>query len=149
MTLPAHTTDAPASRDLFTRMADWFRDCTRRLIEEREWLTLDRPERGRIAHDLGMGTGDMDALMHDSGGSAELDQVLARTGLQHTATVSGAMHDLQRVCGLCHDRGECRDWLAVPAEAHPDAMVPDFCPNRDELGALRTMQQRRTALAGK
>ncbi|MCW0233261.1 MAG: DUF6455 family protein [Ferrovibrio sp.] len=121
-------------------LADWFKGSFRRLAEEREWQSLDRPERGRIAHDLGMTSSALDTLIAESGGSAELDDVLGRTGLRQTAAMYGALHDMQRVCGLCQARGECRDWLSIPAEARDDAVTPYFCPNREELKLLHEMQ---------
>lgn len=127
-------------RDLIGRMAAWFRDCFHRLAEEREWQGLDRPERGRIAQDLGMGSADLGAVIASSGGSAELDELLARTGLRNTAAMRGGLHDMQRLCGQCHARSDCRDWLSVPAEARDDAVLPYFCPNRGELNMLREMQ---------
>jgi hypothetical protein len=106
-------------------MDTWVRDCFHHLSEEREWQG-DRPERGRIAHDLGMG-------------SADLDEVLARTGLRNTVAMRGGLHDMQRVCGHCRARSDCCDWLSVPAEARDDAALPYFCPNLDEREVLREM----------
>ncbi len=131
-------------RDLVGRMTDWVKDCFRRDADLREWQGLDGAERGRVAHDLGMGSGDLGTLMAASGGAAELDDLLTRTGLQQAAAMRGALHDLQRVCGLCQQRSDCRDWLSVPVDARDEGAMPQFCPNREELQALREMHEGRS-----
>ena len=73
-------------------------------------------------------------------GSRALDIMLRRLELQQAAAMRGALPDLQRVCGLCRHRSDCRDWLSVPAEARDEAALPYFCPNREELEVLREMQ---------
>lgn len=135
-------TDKPTAddRSLVARVADGVKSCLRRDGESREWQALDRAERGRIAHDVGMGSAELGSLIAGSDGAAELDEVLRRTGLQPEAAMRGMLPDMQRVCGLCRDRGECRDWLSVPAEARDDAALPYFCPNRDEVEMLRDLR---------
>lgn len=150
--IPARTGQSlptAAARDPLSRFGHWMKDCFRRLAETQEWQGLHPAERGRIARDVGIGSSDLNALLSESGGSAELEQLLQRTGLRDTAQQCGALHDLQRVCGLCRERGECRDWLAVPAKPHGDATVPSFCPNRAELNALRIRQIRRAGAAAR
>jgi hypothetical protein len=131
------------------RLTCWLRDKVRRRSDYQEWQSLNSRDRSRIAHDLGIDRAELDVLMQESGGTVELDKLLARTELRETASLSGAMPDLQRVCALCEDKGECRDWLAVPAKPNNHATVPGFCPNRGELNALRVQQIRRGAAANR
>lgn len=105
-----------------------------------EWQALGVADRRRMAQDLGLSGGDLGVLIAGSGGAAELDELLRRLELQHTVAMRGALPDMQRVCGLCRNRSDCRDWLAVPAEVRDDAALPYFCPNREELEVLREMQ---------
>lgn len=140
------TTSSPVSP--INRFGGWLRHWMQRMAAQRvaqgEWDALGRRERCRIANDLGIDDCDMSALLQDGRGTSELDQLLARTGLQAAATRSGALHDLQRVCALCADKDECRDWLAVPAQPNDHAVMPGFCPNRGELNGLREQQMRQT-----
>ena len=121
------------------RIAGWLKRRWQRHSEAMEWRSLANEERGRIAHDLAMGASEMTAFMRDSEGSAELETVLARNGLQ----AGDLLHDMQRVCGLCPDRGRCRDWLAAHQAAQasvPDAARtswPFFCPNAGTLAELK------------
>jgi hypothetical protein len=105
----------------------------------REWQALDAAEQRRVAQDLGLSCGDLGALIAGGGGAAELDELLRRMNLQQAAAMHGALPDLQRVCTLCRNRSDCRDWLSIPAEARDDAALPFFCPNREELDVLREM----------
>ncbi|WP_341894585.1 DUF6455 family protein [Ferrovibrio terrae] len=121
-------------------LAGWFRQYWRRLSAAREWQGLDSPERGRIAQDLGMGGGDLGALMRESAGCAEFDCLLARAGLGRTTSLHGLpVHDLQRACGQCPERAGCREWLERTADMGGAAtgIAPDFCPNRPALAELK------------
>lgn len=104
-----------------------------------EWQALDAAEQRRMAQDLGLSCGDLGGLIAGSGGTAELDELLRRMNLQQVAALRGALPDLQRVCALCGNRSDCRDWLSIPAEARDEAALPHFCPNREELEVLREM----------
>jgi hypothetical protein len=127
-------------RSLASRLLTGVKDCFGRIGADREWQSLDGGERRRIAHDLGLNDAELGSFIAESGGSAELDEVLARTELQQTAAMQGALPDLQRVCGLCQHRDECREWLSIPAEARDEMAVPFFCPNREELQVLSEMK---------
>lgn len=130
----------PADRGAIDSLVAGVKETFSRAAEMREWLTLDGYERRRIAQDLGLSGSDLGTLIAESGGAAELDELLRRNGLQTAAALHGALPDLQRVCGLCRSRSECRDWLSIPAEARDEASLPYFCPNREELQMLREMQ---------
>lgn len=130
----------PADRGTINSLMAGVKETFSRAAEMREWLTLDGYERRRIAQDLGLSGSDVGTLIAESGGAAELDELLRRNGLQVAAAVHGALPDLQRVCGLCRSRSECRDWLSIPVEARDEAALPYFCPNRQELEMLRDMQ---------
>lgn len=136
MTEAEKTTERGALDSLVAGVKETF--C--RAAEMREWLALDGYERKRIAQDLGLSGSDVGTLIADSGGTAELDELLHRTHLQTAAAMHGALPDLQRVCSLCRSRGECRDWLSVPVEARDEDAVPYFCPNRPEIDMLREME---------
>lgn len=128
------------TRSLAGRLLAGVKDCFGRGSSVQEWQALDTSERRRVAQDLGLGGGDLGLLIAGSGGAAELDELLRRLELQQAAAMRGALPDLQRVCGLCRHRSDCRDWLSVPAEARDEAALPYFCPNREELEVLREMQ---------
>jgi hypothetical protein len=127
-------------RNLAARLMDGVKDCFGRAGSGYEWRALEDGERRRIAQDLGMSGSDLGTHIAGSGGAAELDEVLARTGLRQTAAMRGGLHDMQRVCGQCRQRGDCRDWLSIPAEARDEMAVPEFCPNKAELDVLHEMQ---------
>lgn len=139
---------SPTFSSPMSRFGGWLRSWMLHMATRRagrgEWDALGRRERCRIANDLGIGDCEMSALLQDGRGSIELDKLLARTGLHETASRSGALHDLQRVCALCTDKDACRDWLAVPAKPNNHATMPGFCPNRAELNGLRVQQIRET-----
>ncbi|MEK9970364.1 MAG: DUF6455 family protein, partial [Ferrovibrio sp.] len=124
------------ARSLATRLIDGVKDCFGRAGSAYEWRGLDDGERRRIAQDMAMSGSDLSAFIAGSGGSAELAELLGRTGLQQTAAVYGALHDMQRVCGFCQQRSDCRDWLSIPAEARDETAMPPFCPNKPELEVL-------------
>ncbi|QDO99135.1 hypothetical protein FNB15_18475 [Ferrovibrio terrae] len=130
----------PGERSVVGSLLDDVKETFCRAARLREWQSLDGCERRRVAQDLGLSGGDVGTLIAESGGTAELDELLRRGDLQQTAAMRGALPDLQRVCALCRQRSECRDWLSVPAEARDDAALPYFCPNREELEVLREMQ---------
>lgn len=138
--MTAETQDNDPVVHPITTLAGWLKQRFRHMAEDHEWQALDQVDRTRIAHDLGMSSSELDVLMADGGGSAELDVLLGRLGLRQAAAVYGALHDMQRVCGLCQMREDCRDWLAVPAEARDEGAQPYFCPNHDELKLLQELQ---------
>lgn len=121
------------------RFLDWLAGPFQRGKALREWRDLDRADRSRIAHDLALGRSELDGVLQQGGGAAELTMLLDRAGLYRTAGLSGTLPDLERVCALCRERRDCRDWLAVPMKpGEPLGVMPGFCPNRDELEALRS-----------
>lgn len=121
------------------RFLDWLAGPFQRAGALREWRGLDRGDRSRIAHDLALASGELETVMARGGGSAELTTLLDRADLHRKAVLSGTLPDLQRVCALCIERQGCRDWLAVPMKPdEPLGVMPGFCPNRDELDALRS-----------
>jgi len=126
------------------RFGGWLRSWMLRMATQAEWEALGQRERCRIANDLGVGDCEMSNLLHSGRGTTELDQLLRRAGLRDIAARSGALHDLQRVCTLCADKDDCREWLTVQARPHQHAALPGFCPNRGELNVLRQQQSRAT-----
>lgn len=132
----SHDTDG---RSRVARLLADVKDYFSRAGGAQEWQALDAAEQRRVAQDLGLSCGDLGVLIAGGGGAAELDELLRRLNLQLAAGMRGALPDLQRVCALCRNRSDCRDWLSIPAEARDDAALPYFCPNREELEVLREM----------
>lgn len=130
----------PEERGAIDSLVAGVKDAFGRAAQLREWLALDEGQRRRVAQDLGLRGSDIGMLIAESGGTAELDELLRRLNLQTAAALHGALPDLQRVCGLCQNRSDCQDWLSIPAEARDEALLPYFCPNRAELEMLREMQ---------
>jgi hypothetical protein len=148
MRVPPYSDPDPASlpahdRSLGRRLLDWLATPFQRQSALREWSALERDERSRIAHDLKMDSGEIEMVMQQGGGSAELSTLLDSTGLHRKALLSGMLPDLQRVCAMCTERGECREWQAVPMDAGAVlGVIPSFCPNREEIEALRGSKRR-------
>jgi hypothetical protein len=109
----------------------WLKAVWNKLAEEQEWRGLAGEDRHRIAQDMAMSDGDLAALVRDGGGSAELEELLARRAAAGKPRLAPELlREMQHNCAFCAERPDCRDWLA----AHEGAGAPAFCPNRDVLG---------------
>jgi hypothetical protein len=105
-----------------------------------ELANFDAGEVERIAHDVGISSGDLHALAaHEKSTADELFMRMADMGLNSAeigATEPAVLRDLQRTCSLCTAKGQC-DQDLLEGYSH----LPDYCPNRETLRALAAERQ--------
>jgi hypothetical protein len=105
-----------------------------------ELANFDAAELERIAHDVGISSGDLQAIAaHENAGADELLMRMADMGLDSAevaASEPAVLRDLQRTCTLCDAKGQCDQDLL---EGYSD--LPDYCPNRETLRALAAERQ--------
>jgi len=131
--MPAHTRPYPLVDRLIETFADWLKH--RRDVSE--MCQFDAAEFGRIAHDLGVTSTDLDELVRQGPHKVEeLPQLLKALGISEDAiarTQPLVMRDLERVCALCRHKSECDHDIA-------DGSLVDhyqaYCANKVTLDAL-------------
>lgn len=101
---------------------------------ERDRVTMDGPEKARIAADLGMGVADLEYVLHAPQGSPDrLHRMMGCVGLDPQADCTAEeLRDLQRICSSCRATLRCRLWLHLVArhgEGAPSG-APGFCASR-------------------
>jgi len=128
----------PALGSLIAAFREWLRQ--RRLLRQcRQRLqACDNNEIARIAHDVGLSTGELRQLSERGPDAAKL--LLERmTALHLDADTLGkgepsTMRDLQRLCSSCASKKRCQlDLMLVPDDPH----WRQYCPNAGTLDALR------------
>jgi hypothetical protein len=119
------------------RIANWWRNRTER---DATLMALERvgPEGvERLAHDIGLGSTDLQTLAGRWPDAAELlSQRLAVLKLDESTLARSepaALRDMQRVCSLCAEKRRCQHDLAVEPF---DKTWHDYCPNAQTLEAL-------------
>ena len=98
---------------------------------------LDTTEFDRIAGELRVSPGDLNELVHLGVHAAdELPNMLKALGIDREAlarTQPLVLRDMERVCALCHEKGECdRDLAAGTAAEH----YQGYCPNAPTISEL-------------
>ncbi|WP_022720966.1 hypothetical protein [Rhodopseudomonas sp. B29] len=131
--MPAHSRPYPIVDRLIETFADWLKH--RREIVE--MCQFDAAEFGRIAHDLGVTTTDLDELVRQGPHHAdELRELLKVLRIDEAAIARAqplVMRDLERVCALCRHKAECDHDIADGSLAdHYKA----YCANKVTLDAL-------------
>jgi hypothetical protein len=124
----------PAVQMLIDTFADWLKH--RR--ELREIRQLDRADFDRIASDLRVSPGELEALVDQGPHAAdELPMLLAALGIDEAGlarTEPLVLRDMERVCALCSHKRQCdRDLVGGTSAAH----YQGYCPNAatiDDLG---------------
>jgi hypothetical protein len=133
--MPAPT----AVEDLLTRLRDWWQ-------ARSELNSMDPSELQRVAGELGMRPRDLEDLIEQGPHAADLlyDRLgalgLSREDVESTAR--GLMHDLERTCACCHEKGMCEKDLTGKA---PGADWRAYCPNAPALDALAKLKRHRPA----
>jgi hypothetical protein len=128
-----HTTPYPFVDRLIGVFADWLKHRQ----EITEMCQFDAAEFGRIAHDLGVTSTDLDELVRQGPHKVEELPVLLKTlGINEDAIARAqplVMRDMERVCALCRHKKECDHDIADGSLAqHYEA----YCGNKVTLDAL-------------
>ena len=118
---------------LTQRFCDWLN--YRR--ELNELGQLNAAEFDRIASDLQISPADLTELVNQGPHAAdELPKLLGALGLDatHLAQIEPkALHDMERVCALCHQKGECDRDLAAGTSAE---RYEQYCLNAPTIAGL-------------
>ena len=98
---------------------------------------MDAANFGRIASELRMSSGDLEALVRAGPHAAdELPKMLKALGVDQETLVRTeplVLRDIERVCALCNHKHECdRDPAAGTASAH----YGEYCNNAPTLDGL-------------
>jgi hypothetical protein len=131
-------------------IARWWHDWTSRRRMMTQLDCCGAAEVERMAHDVGVSSGELCALAGKWPDAAEpLNRRLVAIGLDPEdvrRNLPQVMHDLQRVCTLCQSVGECVHDLA----AKPSSVAwRGYCPNVMTLDALRAAGKPAEAFSGK
>lgn len=105
------------------------------LARRHEFDLMTTREVDEIAHELNLSTSDLRALARGRAAPELLSKRLKHVGLSEEALAtshSDVLRDLQRVCGLCHEKRRCATDLAREMRASPAR----YCPNELTLTAL-------------
>ena len=132
------------------RFGAWFAEWWRNGAQGSEFGGLPQGEREHMAHDLGLTAGDLERLEGGERDAARLMYQPLKTvgvdlgalGLEGTAL----LHDLERTCSFCRDRGVCMNDLA---ERSDDPRWKDYCTNSGTIDALLELQARKSGATGK
>ncbi|MFT4121309.1 hypothetical protein [Bradyrhizobium sp.] len=123
----------PVVQDLIESFAGWLKH-RRELSEIRQ---LDRSDFDRIAHDLKIAPDDLEQLVrHGRHAADELPKMLEQLGISAERLGRAQpllLRDMERVCSLCHHKGQCDRDLASGTAA---ANYHGYCDNASTLEAL-------------
>jgi transcriptional regulator with XRE-family HTH domain len=131
--MTAHSSPIPAFEKLIRTFGDWMKQ-RRELNELRQ---LSTAEFDRIAGELRVSPADLNQLVHQGPHAAdELPELLKALGIDEPAlarTQPLVLRDMERVCALCHDKGQCdRDLAAGTAAEH----YRGYCLNASTIDLL-------------
>jgi uncharacterized protein YjiS (DUF1127 family) len=131
--MTAHSKPFPVVATLIDTFSDWLKH-RRELNELRQ---LDSSEFDRIASDLRVSPDDLNELVRQGPHAAdELPKLLGILGIDQEAlarTQPLVLRDMERVCSLCHHKGECdRDLAAGISAEH----YQGYCPNAGTIDVL-------------
>ena len=132
--MPAHCKPYPVFDHLITTFGDWLRH--RRELNELRQLSTSEFE--RIATELRVSPGDLNELVRQGPHAAdELPKLLKILGIDEEAlarTQPMVLRDMERVCALCAQKGECdRDLDAGTSAEHYEG----YCLNAPTIEMLR------------
>jgi hypothetical protein len=123
----------PVVEMLIHSFGDWLKH--RR--EMNELRQLNTAEFDRIASELRVSPGDLDKLVRQGPHAAdELPQMLKVLGIDVEAlarTQPLVLRDMERVCALCHQKGECVREFASGTAAE---RYEEYCPNAPTIDVL-------------
>ena len=123
----------PRVETLINTFGDWLKH-RRELNEIRQ---MDRSDFDRIAGDLRVSPSDLDELVRKGPHAAdELPKLLKALGIDEAGlarTQPLVLRDMERVCALCHSKGQCdRDLAAGTSAEHYEGYCLN-APTIDEL----------------
>ena len=123
----------PIVQDLIESFAGWLKH--RR--EMNEMRRLDRTDFDRIASDLRIAPDDLEELVrHGKHAADELPKMLEQLGISAERLGQAQpllLRDMERVCALCHNKGQCDRDLADGTAAEN---YQGYCPNASTLEVL-------------
>lgn len=123
----------PIVQDLIESLASWLKH--RR--EMNEMRQLDRADFDRIASDLRIAPDDLEELVrHGRHAADELPKMLEQLGISVERLGQAQpllLRDMERVCSLCHQKGQCDRDLASGTAAEN---YPGYCANASTLESL-------------
>ncbi len=125
------------------RLTQTFCDWLRHRRELSELRQLNSPEFDRIASDLQISPADLNELVrHGPHAADELPILLKAVGIDRDdlARIEPmVLHDMERVCALCHHKRECdRDLAAGTSAEH----YQDYCLNASTIAELRDAERK-------
>jgi transcriptional regulator with XRE-family HTH domain len=131
--MTAQSKPYPVFDALVTTFNDWLKH-RRELNELRQ---LNTQEFDRIAGELRVSPSDLNELVRQGPHAAdELPIMLKALGIDEDTlarTQPLVLRDMERVCALCHHKGECvRDFAAGTAAEHYE----EYCPNAPTIDVL-------------
>jgi len=131
--VPAHSKPYPVIERLTAMFGDWLRH-RREMSEVRQ---LNSSEFDRIASELKVSPDDLNELVRKGPHAADqLPKLLDVLGIDEASlarTEPLVLRDMERVCALCHHKGECVRDLAdgVAAERYEE-----YCANAPTINML-------------
>jgi hypothetical protein len=131
--MTAQSKPYPRVELLISVFADWLKH-RRELSEIRQ---MDRADFDRIASDLRISPGELDALVDQGPHAAdELPKLLKALGIGEAdlaRTEPMVLRDMERVCALCHHKRQCDRELAAGTSAEH---YQGYCPNAPTIHDL-------------
>jgi hypothetical protein len=116
--------------------AGWLRKQAAAHDAAAELAGSDPGELSRIAGDLGLSAGELQALASYGPEAAnQLQRRMAALHIDSGLTDARLLHDLERLCTLCNCKKRCEADLAHRPEA---AVWEQYCPNAETLQELRS-----------
>ena len=127
------------SPSVFDRLTQTFSDWLEHRRALNELGQLNTAEFNRVASDLQLSPADLTELVNQGPHAAdELPKLLGALGIDAARLAQvepTVLHDMERVCALCHQKGECdRDLAAGTSAEHYER----YCLNAPTIAALRT-----------
>ena len=124
------------------RLIDMFGDWLKHRRELGELHQMEGIEFDRIAQDLRISPGELNALVHQGSRSTdELPKLLKALGIDHDdlARVQPVVwRDMERVCALCQDKRRCdRDLAAGTSAKH----FEEYCLNAPTIDIIANRDQ--------
>lgn len=127
----------PTPYPFVTNLIETFGGWLQHRREISELQGFDSGEFSRVAHELGVSTGDLQELVRQGPHAAdELPKMLTALGIDSEAILRVqplVYHDMERVCSACTHKGRCdRDLAAGTSAQHYE----EYCINAPTIDAL-------------
>lgn len=124
-----------------------FSDWIRHRRERAELEAMSPDEVGRLAHDIGVSSSELERMVEAGHDPARLSEMLRALGLDEAALARAEpamLRDMQRLCSLCEAVGTCRH--ALDAGIAPTT-YRGFCVNAATLEALKAQKAKEAQAA--